>query len=376
MIYVGTDAGLLYALDTGVGQEKWRFKAGNAILSSSTVAGETLYIGSQDRYLYAIEAETGHEKWRFKTGDWISASPVEAAGVVYVGSHDENLYVLDAETGQEKWRYDIGDAIRSSAALAEGTIYFGSYNGYLYAVDAETAQEKWRFKMSKQTRSSPKLIEGVVYIGSGDGYLYGVDAQTGAELARYRVDSQIYTEPAVVGDMIYFVSGKGELYAVQKTPLPSPEEQREPGETVLTEDAPPSFQFTPGAWYVLGRDEVIRFRGRMIDGAGNPVNGFSIQADNGSMTVLSAPSGPNPWQPKAGAGEWEIVISDVERSVGWWWLTAVRYDCAGSQTNFDPQCSEFTRLSESVKVEVVYPDEIVINADWTCHWDCQNVEKK
>jgi hypothetical protein len=114
----------------------------------------------------------------------------------------------------------------------------------------------------------------------------------------------------------------------------------------------------------------------MIDGAGNPVNGFSIQAANGSLSILSAPSGPNRWQPKAGDGEWEIVIPDVKGGTGWWWLTAVRYECTDGETDFNPHCQKFSRLSESVKVEVVYPDEMVIKADWTCHWDCQNTEEK
>jgi hypothetical protein len=141
-------------------------------------------------------------------------------------------------------------------------------------------------------------------------------------------------------------------------------------------DESPGFQFTPGGWYVAGDSDLIRFRGRMIDGGGNPVNGFSVQADNGSMSLLSAPSGPNRWQPQAGDGEWEIVISDVETWTGWWWLTAVRYECAVTETDFDPQCQKFTRLSESVKVELVYPDEIVVNADWTCQWNCQNDGEK
>jgi hypothetical protein len=116
---------------------------------------------------------------------------------------------------------------------------------------------------------------------------------------------------------------------------------------------------------------MIHFRGRMMDGAGNPVNGFSVQVYNGALSILSTPSGPNRWQPQANDGEWEIVIADVKGGAGWWWLTAVRDECVDFETHFDPQCQKFTRISESIKVELVYPDEIAINADWTCHWDCQ-----
>lgn len=375
-VYVGSAEGRLYALDAQTGQEKWQFKAGNAILPYLSATGSTLYVGSQDHYLYALEPASGQEKWRFKAGNWLSTPPVEVAGLVYVGSHDEHLYVLEAGTGQEQRRYDLGQAVRTSATLAEGMIYFGSYDSYLHALDGASGQEKWRFKMGKQTRSSPIVVGGVVYIGSGDGYLYEIDAQTGAELARYGVDSQIYTAPAVLGNTIYFVSGKGELYAVQRTPLPSAQEPAATGLSTPLKTESAGFQFTPAAWYVVGPDQVIRFRGKMIDGAGKPVNGVSVQADNGRFSFLSMPSGPNRWQPQAQDGEWELVISASNPETGWWWLTAVRDDCAAGETNFDPQCQELTRLSESIKIEVVYPDEMVINADWTCQWECQNLGKK
>jgi outer membrane protein assembly factor BamB len=374
-VFVGAADGVLYALDARTAQEKWRFKAGNALLPNATVAGQTLYVGSQDHYLYALALETGQEKWRFNTGDWLSTAPIEVAGLVYAGSYDENLYVLDARTCQEVRRYNLGRQVRTSATLAGGIIYFASYDSYLHAVDGTTGEEKWRFKMDKQTLSSPCVVEGVVYIGGGDGYLYAVNAQTGAEVARYGVDSQIYTAPVVAEGTIYFVSGKGELYAVGRATLPSGVQSPTLAVTAPAKAEPAGFQFTPGGWYAVGQEAVIRFQGRMLDGAGHPVNGVSVQADNGARSLLSLPSGPSRWRPNAKDGAWEIVIPAAERDAGWWWLTVVRYECSPAET-FEPQCRQITRLSESVKVKVSYPAETVINADWTCQWDCKNFERK
>lgn len=187
-----------------------------------------------------------------------------------------------------------------------------------------------------------------------------------ALVAQARVDSLAF---ATLYDhyfsRVYNVSGKGELYAVQKTLLPALTKSK----SGLSQE-PAGFQFTPGGWYVAGKDSAIQFRGRMVDGAGQPINGFSVQADNGDTHFISAPSGPNRWQPNAQAGAWEIVIPTAEQGAGWWWLTAVRYECAAAE--FDPHCQDFTRLSESVKVQIVYPAETIIKADWTCQWECQN----
>lgn len=366
-VFVGTVNGDLYALDARTAQEKWRFKAGNAILPEVAVSGSTLYVGSKDHYLYALAAETGQEKWRFNAGDWLSTAAVEVAGQVYVGSYDENLYVLEAATGREVRRYNLGRQVRTSATLAGGMIYFGSYDSYLHAVDGASGETKWRFKMQKQTLSSPRVLDGVVYIGGGDGYLYEVNAQTGAEMARFGVDSQIYTPPLVAAGLIYFVSGKGELYAVGRAPLSSSTVTPAAPATGLLKAESAGFQFTPGGWYVAGQAAAIHFQGRMTDGAGQPVSGVSVQADNGTTSVLSQPSATN--------GTWEIVIPEAERGAGWWWLTAVRYECPAAEP-FDPQCRQITRLSESVKVEVSYPTETVINADWTCQWACETVGRK
>jgi outer membrane protein assembly factor BamB len=374
LLIVGGADGNLYAVKANSGQKQWAFKAGEAILPYATMSGATLYVGSQDHYLYALAVETGREKWRFKAGNWISAPPVEVGGVVYVNSNDEYLYLLDAQTGQEQRRDNLGKAVRTSATLANGMIYLGSYDGYLHAVDGATGDEKWRFKMGKQTLSTPNVVEGVVYIGGGDGYLYALEAQTGAELARYGVDSHIYSAPAVDEDTIYFVSGKGELYAVQKTALNGSEPAPAPDRPMTDES--PGFQFTPGGWYVGEPEAVIRFQGQLVDGLGNPVNGFSIQADNGTKSFLSAPSGPNQWQPQAKAGEWEVTLPQAEINAGWWWLTVVQDECLAAAQDFEPQCRQFSRLSESVKVHVNYPGETVIQADWTCQWNCRPVDKK
>lgn len=102
-VYVGTgaagstgDAGHLYALDAAKGTERWRFVAGEKILSSPAIAGETLYVGSADSHLYALDATTGEKGWEFDTGgdapifDGVDSSPAVVDGTVYVASTTSN----------------------------------------------------------------------------------------------------------------------------------------------------------------------------------------------------------------------------------------------------------------------------------------------
>ena len=77
------------------GNLRWRFKPNLAVESSPVLGADgTVYVGSDDGYLYAIDT-AGSQRWRFKTNDWVLSSPVLGAdGTVYVGSNDGYLYAI------------------------------------------------------------------------------------------------------------------------------------------------------------------------------------------------------------------------------------------------------------------------------------------
>ncbi len=143
-----------------------------------------------------------------------------------------------------------------------------------------------------------------------------------------------------------------------------------PGPTVSPLLVPTVDQFTPQRWsYQLNR-EIVHFRGTIKDERRNPVNGFSILADNGTWSVLSHPTGASRHYPDIKDGEWDIVILNPAAAAGWWTLTVVRYECPDFEQGFNAQCKQFIRLSEDRVVKVVYPDGTAITADWVCHRDC------
>jgi len=170
------------------------------------------------------------------------------------------------------------------------------------------------------------------------------------------------------------VNGNAETVAIASAPPPPP-----PTPTPVPTEPPappptpaPQYQFTPTGWHASPNPGIVHFKGRIRDEAGNLVNGYSVLLDNWSWSVVSHPTGPSHHYPEKGDGEWDVVIptENLGDGVGWWWLTVVRYECPDFLTRFDAQCKQFTRLSEDVKIEVIWPDETVINADWICHWDC------
>ena len=54
-VYLGTDCGVVLALDAADGTERWRFSAEGGVLSSPAVYDNRLFFGSMDRQLYVLK---------------------------------------------------------------------------------------------------------------------------------------------------------------------------------------------------------------------------------------------------------------------------------------------------------------------------------
>lgn len=129
-------------------------------------------------------------------------------------------------------------------------------------------------------------------------------------------------------------------------------------------------QFTPAAWSTEANQSVVHFKGLMRDPTGEVVNGYSVLLYNGTWSVLSHPTGASHHYPDVADGAWDLIIHNASDAAGWWALTVVSYDCPDFETGFNAQCKQFTPLSATQIIPVVYPDENIVNADWLCQRDC------
>ncbi|WP_257629093.1 PQQ-binding-like beta-propeller repeat protein [Haloplanus salinarum] len=213
-VYVGSYDDNVYALATGSGDERWRFETGGFVDSSPAVVDGTVYVGSFDGYVYALDAEAGGERWGFETGDAVVTSPTTADDTVYVGSQDDNVYALDAESGDERWRFETGRTVNSSPAVADGTVYVGNRGGDVYALDAESGDQRWRFATGEPVFSSPTTADDTVYVGSQDDNVYALDAGSGDVRWRFETGLGVESSPAVVDGTVYVGSYDGDVYAL------------------------------------------------------------------------------------------------------------------------------------------------------------------
>ncbi|MBC7173101.1 MAG: PQQ-like beta-propeller repeat protein, partial [Polyangiaceae bacterium] len=265
-LYVGTDAGYLYALDssgeirfrlateaeadTGVvpapgrdgllhfaagkdlwaitrdGRVRWRFRARSKIFTTPAIDEDgTIYVGSQDDHLYAI-APDGDLRWAFEANGDIDSSPVIGDdGTIYFGCDDRRLYALDRD-GRLKFKVQLGGFVRAPAALGpNGTVLVGVFGPRprLVALGAADGAERWSFAVTVSESndlgvSSGPLVdrEGRIYFGAHDNYLYALTPE-GQLLWTFGAEGDIDTPPVLGRDgVLYFGSDDGRLYAISE----------------------------------------------------------------------------------------------------------------------------------------------------------------
>jgi len=61
------------------------------VVSTPAIANNIVYIGSDDGKIYALETTTGRP-WEYKTGGAVKSSPAIAESMLFIGSDDGKLY--------------------------------------------------------------------------------------------------------------------------------------------------------------------------------------------------------------------------------------------------------------------------------------------
>jgi polyvinyl alcohol dehydrogenase (cytochrome) len=152
---------------------RWAFGFPDATVAwgQPTIAGSRVFVGSQNGTVYALDSRTGCIRWTFaasggvRTALTIGPSIGTAPAVVYFGDTAARVYALDAVTGTSIWTRVIDDhplaRITGSATLHEGRLYvpvssyeeaqgadpqYGccTFRGSVSALDAGTGEVIWK----------------------------------------------------------------------------------------------------------------------------------------------------------------------------------------------------------------------------------------
>lgn len=223
-LYVGTNHGLLLALDSANGKVVWRRQLDRCIASSPAFAAGLVIVGvmapppacdhDTRAYLVALDARDGSTRWLHRTGGPVETSPLVASGSVVFGSWDGRVVALDAATGSLRWTFATNGPVKASVAKEGSTLYVGSYDGSLSALDAGTGRPRWSAAGGAPFYATPTVAEGRVIAATTDGVVHAFAADSGAALWSRRIGRFSYSAAAVAHGRAYVGSYDHRLYAL------------------------------------------------------------------------------------------------------------------------------------------------------------------
>jgi outer membrane protein assembly factor BamB len=211
--------GLLVALRTRDGKERWRFSLGPSE-TSPLVAEGRVYVGDWRGKIYALDEHTGRLLWTYETGGAVKGALAYAAGRVFAGSYDHHVYCLDAKTGRRIWqgsaqqRLGPQGTFYSTPALSYGRVYIGSTDRKVYSFGASTGKVRWSQSTGDYVYSSPAVWRQLVLIGSHDKHLYAFDAATGDVHWKFDAHGKISGSPTVLDGVVYFSTLNRKTFAL------------------------------------------------------------------------------------------------------------------------------------------------------------------
>ena len=153
---------------------KWAFGFPGVTMAGAqpSIAGDRVYVGSNSGLVYALDLNTGCSYWTFNAGNEvrtaISVAVVGArdpASAVFFADTGGNVYSLDADTGQLRWKHHVDDhpAVRTvgSPKVYAGRLYMPvssgeevsgarptyeccKFRGSIVALDADSGRQLWQ----------------------------------------------------------------------------------------------------------------------------------------------------------------------------------------------------------------------------------------
>ena len=242
----GATAGLA-AADVPKLKLKWAFAFPNAqrARSQPAVGYGAVYVGSQNGTVYALDSETGCVRWTFRATAEVrtavvieppaAASTRHATPMVYFGDLIARVYALDAYTGQLRWVVKADDhpnaTVTAAPVLRDGRLYVSvsslevtsaadpnyeccTFRGSLLALDAVTGATQWKSytipetpREVGRTKVGTRILapsgapvwnsavvdvkRGALYVGTGENYSTPAGDTSDAILAFRMSDGQM-----------------------------------------------------------------------------------------------------------------------------------------------------------------------------------------
>jgi outer membrane protein assembly factor BamB len=220
VLYAGTDAGILFALDPAIGAEQWKLDVGGAVTRGPAFGDGVLYVGAAGGRFSAIDVATHAIRWTADLGAGEVGTPTLGNGLVYAGrgllaaDSDHALVAMNVADGSTAWQWTSpGGGQAHMGGLAAGRAYAATDDGTLAALDALTGEEIWTNRFGQKLPNLVSIVDDVLYVSAEPRSVRAVDARSGFELWNVEVVGNA-SMPAVVGGRVFVGTNLGRVVAI------------------------------------------------------------------------------------------------------------------------------------------------------------------
>jgi len=217
MVHVGDLSGTLHTVNVRDGQNIWKVQTGAEVRSSPVITGDRLLVGSYDGSLYCMAARTGAVHWKFHTNNYVHCTPGVSEGLTFIASCDETFHAIRISDGTEVFQVPSGGYNAASPAIVGKAAYFGTFNNEVLGISLATRRVLWRYEHPVRHfpfYSSAAVADGKVVIGGRDKIVHCLNARTGKAIWTFTTGARVDSSPAISGGRVYVGSNDGRLYVL------------------------------------------------------------------------------------------------------------------------------------------------------------------
>ncbi|HEV2800525.1 MAG TPA: PQQ-binding-like beta-propeller repeat protein [Pyrinomonadaceae bacterium] len=217
LVYVGDLGGTIHAVNASNGRGAWTFKTGGEIKSSPVAVDDKILIGSYDGHLYCLDARSGAVRWKVKTNGPVHATAGVSGGTAYIAGCDEVFRAIRISDGRELYTVASGAYTGASPALMNNSAFYGTFDNYVLGVNLSTRRISWRYRNAQRQfpfYSSAGAVENRVVLGGRDKYVHCLDARTGKALWTFGTRARVESSPALASGRVFVGSSDGRFYVL------------------------------------------------------------------------------------------------------------------------------------------------------------------
>jgi outer membrane protein assembly factor BamB len=228
-IAAGSDEGILYVWDRGLGNERrwpgWTNEDSCNYIEWGSGAwnGTKLYIPHADDSIFYFEVNASAINRISAYGvraAIVDAPVIDAAGNIYFGTDSGYLHKMSG-TLAPMWKVSLqsNGEIHGPVIGADGTVYAVTDQGKVCAINPADGSTRWTRQLDAEG-SRPALTGGTMFIGSSSGKFYAITLSDGSVLWQKQFgNSEFATTPIIVTGtpaLLYAVNDIDVVYCVER----------------------------------------------------------------------------------------------------------------------------------------------------------------